>query len=401
MTGMRARSDLGLLLILLSSCILGACSGDGTSEPQSTTLRGRVFKGSIVAADVSVYTVTSAGALNRRVAGPVSSDAEGAFEMEVPGGASGIHMIVAAGGHYEDEADGVQVDLEGRTLRSHVEFTGGDDWVTISPLTDIGVELTLASISAGAGLSDAFVHTVNGSEVGLGFDPIATDPLAMSQAGHSYAALLGGLSYLIADDPTLSALDADRADVLFALMSDLVDGELDGADIYGAGIMLPTGGGTAALPDLGGGLDIWLSQAATYSTLAGLDQAATGNVTLDVGVLLSDSEGLTITGYAAIPSDFTPTAFESHPAEAGEYWVYIAEIGNTLGASVLNDQVVYLQYIYQDDELNEVWFQVWNGEGGIAGLSVQGLDLVFDDVVLISDGGGSPDITINGRLQRP
>ena len=150
-----------------------------TQATSVTVLRGVASAGPLSGASISAYKIIN-GVQGDLLAGPVVSDGKGAYQLDI-GAYSGPLLVIANGGTYTDEATGTVAHLS-NSLRSAVGFAQGDMTVSVTPLTEVAVELAEGS---GPLTTDSINSAVNLTASQLGFDPVVTLPSDVTSTGSS------------------------------------------------------------------------------------------------------------------------------------------------------------------------------------------------------------------------
>jgi hypothetical protein len=252
----------GLMVFVLAMATIGlpGCGGDDGDVPpvvpeNPIALSGHVLKGAVAGATVNVRAITATGVVGAVVGGPFTTDANGRWSGEVPGGTSGAHAVTANGGSYTDESTGSTVDLVSE-MRGIV-MVGQSNVGNVTPITHAVFVNGVYRIQLGASRDAAFSAAIGDMTTALGFDPTTITPVAdtsLSPAGGAadmdiYTAILAGFSEIIATSPELGAAfdNAETWAIVEAVATDLSDGKLDGIDILGNGIFVDDGNGQGNL----------------------------------------------------------------------------------------------------------------------------------------------------------
>ncbi|MFH1841734.1 MAG: hypothetical protein ABIF77_00870, partial [bacterium] len=248
-------------MLLVTSC--GTDDGPGPNPPPPTSVSGVLYKGPVTGASINIHTLAGDGSPGSLVAGPVNTDATGAWNAEISADHSGEHfLVVATGGSYVDEATGNTVDfLPGQQLIGYFKRTNPTS-VAVTPLTHLlhgKVRHLLGEYVYTADRAWELAVEALAADNSFQFDVTTTLPsLGATATEHqkAYAAWLGGLSMLIRDPYYYEDFaGANPVDMTLALIEDLADGALDGMDIEGNAIeieLTPGSGITEPLPLLDG-----------------------------------------------------------------------------------------------------------------------------------------------------
>ncbi len=254
----RAVTSLAPLAIVLA---VVACGGGGggsgtAAAPAEATVSGSVVKGPVANATVTAYAV-DAGAMGRSL-GATTTDAQGAFSMAL-GDYSGPLMLRMAGGHFTNEATGVDMSMQAGDVMTamipSVSPAAPQLAVQVTPLTSMAQ--AMAQRMAG-GMSAANMAAANAS-VGSYFmvsdilhvrpmDPLAPGSASAANADmRNYGMAMAAMSRLAGNlgMPNTSGM-------VTAMMQDASDGCMDGM-MSGAPVMM--GGGMmagAAMPSFAG-----------------------------------------------------------------------------------------------------------------------------------------------------
>lgn len=190
---------------LLAALLLAACGDDRAAgggfkadAPWPEILTGVVSKGPVEGAEVRVYTSRPGEvAPTVLVAGPVTTDAGGRWQVALPAG-SGPLMVESLGGTYADEATAQTVVLE--PFHSLVGLLEpGSGTAAVTPVTDVYARyMSFDPAQFTAGLNEVAPLL----RKAFGFDPFTTlpanpdDPAGATADERMYAVMLGGLSVL-------------------------------------------------------------------------------------------------------------------------------------------------------------------------------------------------------------
>lgn len=204
------RTLLALALALTTACGGGSSAGGGGGGGNGT-ITGRVTKGAVSNATVTVYrldaTMTRGATL-----GTDTTESDGTFSIEIPP-YNGALEIVATGGTYVEESLGSPVALSGHslTLVDAAYKTGTTLDITISPFSTLAASFARYHVGKGstlsAALAEAWTH-VNAHFGGVNWKTV--QPASLTSTGvtnlspEAIAGLfLAGLSHqamLLAED---------------------------------------------------------------------------------------------------------------------------------------------------------------------------------------------------------
>lgn len=249
------------------SSFFGGGGGGGGNVAAVTTMSGSVMLGAASNVTVDIYSLSPTGQPGTHVAGPFQTNAQGQWSGgSFPAGA-GPWLAVAHGGSFVDEATGQTVSLAGVSVES--VLVPGLGHIAITPLSQALVDRMRYFIGQGHTAATALALARNDFVDNLWFDPVNTapvDPALMASAPGAngdliYAAMLGGLSDIVANNPSLTAFNgANPALVQLAIAHDFADLTLDGLDANGAAVTV----NGQALPALGNGTLV--NAARTYAS---------------------------------------------------------------------------------------------------------------------------------------
>ncbi|MGH7681672.1 MAG: hypothetical protein ACRENN_06750 [Candidatus Eiseniibacteriota bacterium] len=409
---LRAGVCVFLSLLVVALFLPGCGSDDNPTKPQPTSVSGNVNKAPIVGASVTIHSLNPDGSINPTVvAGPFTTDANGNFNGSVPVGATGPFAMVSVGGTYTDEATGTMV-----TVPAGVELDGiyQSGTCAVTPLSHATYLAMTDLVAGGATVSAAVSQSVGSSITSFGFDFTTTVPSDAPNATMSqkkYAALLGGTSTLLNANPALGAFaSTPKFDLVIALASDMADGKLDGLDVSGNAIQVPTdatGTTFASLPALSAtDLSAWLTAANTYAagvpTLTGILFTVTTpwNPSAPGGGGGGGGPAGTITfagsGTPNLPS--TTAMPDSNYLYSGTQYVWFDTVQRVEITAVYSTPgTIQTLYVVRSP-------YVWTSynAGGIAGVTVVGDSTRFTGAAVqqISPAGTST-LTLTGTLENP
>lgn len=280
--------------------IIAACSSssDSTSTTPETLTTTSSISGSIFAAPVNGAEVSVEDMSGNTVAGPVTTNADGTYTIDVPDSALSSDLVVKSnGGIFDDEAtDALGVGTAAGALSAFVEsgsLAAGVS-VHVTPSTTIHAGLVTqhgkTALAAKTAVFNAFAYNSDTS-----VQPVdITEPEALTASDASR--LAGYRAAVFSQLAQNLGLSADQQfDLFAALAQDLSDDVLDGVDASGAVAIGSTG---TFLP-----ADI-LSQ--YISTAASFTEAETANYRISYSASGMTTHGkekftLTITDLAGAP----------------------------------------------------------------------------------------------------
>lgn len=216
---------LSMAALAASLSVLSACNSSG--DDSMVTLSGSVF-----AAPVSGSSVVIKDTSGNTLAGPVMTDSNGAFSVEMDEDDVGYNLVFeATGGQFIDEATAASTTagmlsayIEGGvTAGGQVHLTPGSTIIN-QLINQYGKSLANAQTmfeSAFGYLSDASIAPTD-----------ATAPKAGAVDAERLAGLRAGAFSQLANHLSLTA--AEQFQLMNALAQDLSDGSLDGVDASGA-----------------------------------------------------------------------------------------------------------------------------------------------------------------------
>jgi len=337
-TNRRARRALAATGLVAIAWAVGSCSSDGgDGNPAGMggnpiSVSGYVLKGSVAGAAVNVRAITANGDVGNIVAGPFTTDADGRWSGEVPGGTAGAHAVTADGGSYTDESTGNTINLTSQMVG--IIMVGQNNVGNVTPITYAMFLNGGYRMQLGASKDSAFNGAIGDMTAALGFDPTTVSPgQAESSAPASastnmdiYTAILAGFSALLDSNPELSpAFDnAETWDIVKAVAADMTDGRLDGIDIVGNNVLVdPDGDGQGTLlplppldaNDISNLVDAateWAAVNLPGVTIPPIDLTTFGNPIITPGGDWDVSGSLTVSGGDAgtFGSSFIPTGVE-------------------------------------------------------------------------------------------
>lgn len=338
MRTLRGSMSVATSLMVVAALMAGCSSSDdgGSMQPGTPIASGgSATKGGIAAATVNLYRFTAAGATGALMAGPFTTDSDGAWSGDVPAGTNEPLLVVVDGGSYTDESTGGTVDLTSPMYGLWSPTTARGN---ASPVTHAMVLNLQKRVVEGASVAAATAAATAAMQTALGFDATAVAPAVLPTKGREtsaeiYAAFLAGFSALLDGNPALSGFTgADPWDLVLALAQDLSDGVLQGVDIFGNAILVdPDGAGGMSpiqLPvldadDVGALIDA----ANAWATANSLDITVPAFDLSDFGEIVINPGGGTASGTlnpggpdaAVFGSPYTPTSADF--ADGGTFYV--------------------------------------------------------------------------------
>lgn len=203
--------------------MLAACGGGGGDAPAATTttVTGSVFAAPVNGASVTVKYADN----NATVAGPVTTAADGAYNVSIPNGAlSKALRFESSGGTFTDEATGTPGVSAGRLAAyAPADTLRAGSAVHLTPASTIVSDLVAAGntlVQANAAFSAAFGFT----------DNVSVAPKNDNAAGTSDAQKLAALRAMAFSQLTedMGLQPADQFELISRLAADLSDGLLNG-----------------------------------------------------------------------------------------------------------------------------------------------------------------------------
>ncbi|RME87439.1 MAG: hypothetical protein D6771_00490 [Zetaproteobacteria bacterium] len=225
---------------------------------------------------VDVYAMNANGGFGAKVAASIPVNG-GSFQIPQLQG-NGPWVFVLHGGAYTDEATGALANLGSNAFMSAA--VKGQQAIAITPISHAAVMLAQKLVQIGYAPAQAVDAARAQFLRWIGVDPFADMPFDTSAQppavnpnvpsdGYrlNHALLVGGLSFLAANDPAMTAFaNANPADVQAALAANLSNLNLDGRDVFGHAINVPLPNGAQPLPNLvaSGGLGLLAAQAQSF-----------------------------------------------------------------------------------------------------------------------------------------
>lgn len=300
----------------------GSSSSSGTAESTTTNVSGSAFASYVSGAQVEVQDSNG-----NRIAGPVSTNANGRFTVPVPNANLASKLVfMATGGTYTDEATGEQATSGELSVLAEANALSGTPSVHATPSSSILNKLMtkhgLSKADAEAAFTAAFGYLPDSS--------VAPVDATQDNADASDDAKLAGVR-AAAFSQLLKNLGLDKGDhsaLLEALAEDLVDGTVDGMN--GAAAVQLKGG--AVRPDMG-----------SQFAMALLDFA---NDAKNKSGLNTGQVGLIKFNGKAVSDNYT---FELTPpmmTEVGKAQYSLKVTNNSDGSAVANEPVMMMPMMY-------------------------------------------------------
>lgn len=199
---------------------------------QPSSLMVTIVKGPVSGASVNIYELDANGGRGDLIAGPLTSDASGNVNFDLPPNLPKRLFIESTGGFYKSEATGQQVSLKDTDVLTAV-LPAGTETASVTPFTHMAVALAQAKIQGGEAPDDAVIsaNEAVAKQYGLKsiFDttPVDATDSNVAQATleqKQYGLLLGGFAQLAKN------LDVRSIDLAEALARDWSDGTVDGKE---------------------------------------------------------------------------------------------------------------------------------------------------------------------------
>lgn len=211
--------------LCLTGYLTGCDVNDNDTSIETGAISGSVFSGPIGGAEVKVLDLDG-----KLLAGPVSTNSEGAYSIKVPKSNFASDFIIeATGGEFKDEATGDERVSSGK-LSAYVEAgrLASDSTVALTPASTI-----LCNLRKGGGKSGMEADSI--FKKAFGFIPdITVKPVdaAAAQASSPEVQRLAGLHAAAFSKLThdLSLEPKRQFELLETLARDLEDSNLDGKD---------------------------------------------------------------------------------------------------------------------------------------------------------------------------
>jgi hypothetical protein len=403
------------LIVFLGVLLQGCSDSDSPTTPAGpTAVGGHVSKGPIAGATVNLHAIQTDGTPGAVAAGPFTTDASGNWTGEIPvGGPVGPFVISSVGGTYRDEYFPIDVSPgPGQTL--YGLYKGNPSLVTpLTHATYIGMQYLVAGNTS---VTDAIAQATASSVAAFGFDFATTVPrktATATTAEKQYAALLGGLSWLLDDNAALVGFQAAFPfGITLGISRDMADGRLDGLDPFGNPIEVSTGSGTLAapLPALDeDDLSAWLNSANLYAST----QPSLGGISFNPSLVWASAGPLRVDTCAVV---FLGTGAQLLPEECFDVYSSQRLDDQSLWNDAPDDvQIVVIPVDLGSNLISTIQVTgptaVWSATNpaGIFGASRSGGVVTFTDVALpqmVSGGtsrplGGGTTLILDGQLQEP
>lgn len=219
------------LLILAGLVLLGIWSYH-LIIPKSSSLAVTVFKGPVSEASVSIYELDANGGKGDLIKGPLTSDASGNVNFDLPANLPKRLFIESKGGFYKSEATGQQVQLKDADALTAV-LGAGTKTAAVTPFTHMAAVLAQAKIQSGVAPDEAVISANEaiakqyGLKSILDIAPVDATNSNTAQATfdqRQYGLLLAGFAQLAKN------LDVRSIDLANAFAKDWSDGMLDGKE---------------------------------------------------------------------------------------------------------------------------------------------------------------------------
>ncbi|MHB1951407.1 MAG: hypothetical protein ACYCQK_08030 [Acidiferrobacteraceae bacterium] len=183
-----------VVCLVAGGFLLASCGGSMSPPVAGAggTVEGYVMLGPLAGATVTAYgSGPGAGEIAQ-----TTTTSEGYYRLDVQAPAGSL-WLVATGGHYVEESSGMTVYLTGsEQLETVIPYQPGATVnAAITPLTDLAAGLAQywshdgVVTAASAAAADREISNV------VGFDVVATSPLAVNDTANQSASLSAGLEY--------------------------------------------------------------------------------------------------------------------------------------------------------------------------------------------------------------
>ncbi|MDY7033316.1 MAG: hypothetical protein SVY10_15595 [Thermodesulfobacteriota bacterium] len=163
-----------VVLFIACLCIfLISCSSESDNDYEEFTITGRVAKGPISHASVTIYKIQSDGTRGELVAGPFLTDSNGDWTWKLPDSNSGPFEAVARGGRFKNEATKEEVLLKESDEMLGIIDPHESSSVAVTPLTHA---ILLASkymkeYDVSLTIQEAVEQTISDATMAFGFNP--------------------------------------------------------------------------------------------------------------------------------------------------------------------------------------------------------------------------------------
>ncbi len=209
-----AMSVLGVFALLAPGCNETPFSSLSSSKVANSLLpapmSGRAVDAKILGGELSVYSF-KAGGIGVRLAEPVlTSKEDGSYTLSIRAVEQPI-LVVVTGGHYIEEATGVQVELGDRKLRAVTFHTPGTPLqLFVTPFTNLAAGFAQYKVSNGTPISIAISEANSAITNIVGVDILATDPKNITDETYAGQSMDDGLRYGFMIS-TISAYTAEQS----------------------------------------------------------------------------------------------------------------------------------------------------------------------------------------------
>ena len=214
----------------LAAALLTGC-GDDAAQPANNTSDATTLSGSVFASYVNGASCQVADTNGNVIAGPFTTSASGAYSVPLPDSHLAENLVVeCTGGTFTDEATGTTQTAG--DMKAYI--AGGTASVGTSVHVTPSTTIISALIEGGMDAEAA----VNAFTAAFGFTPdyaVAPTDATNPEAGADNARLLAGLRAATFSQ-LASDLGIEQADLIAALVADLVDGTLEGGGALPADI---------------------------------------------------------------------------------------------------------------------------------------------------------------------
>ncbi len=304
-SGVWKASRVLLLVVFLSACLSGNDDSPSDVLPRAgapgtpNQVQGYVVKGPVASSVVNVFALNANGSRGAKVAGPFFTDNTGFWRGSVPF-SDKPYEVVSTGGTYVDEASGLEVrrSSDNDSLSGVLDFKGGATAI-VSPYTSAVLlaakhRVVRDNVDISAALRSALfdIKQTFGFDVSLVVpDFVGGDAGSGVSDEQRYAALLGGFSTLMHNNPALTAFNTLPVyKIRDAIIEDFVDGRFDAKGITGNPVKVALSDGQ--LVDFSMLSNEGLSALISASNAYALSQEGLAHVMLDTQMVLAfNSEG--------------------------------------------------------------------------------------------------------------
>jgi len=268
------------VVVPVSAILLMGSGGGGT--PSTTTITGKVVKGSVTGASVEVWALNPDGTKGDLL-GIATTDSAGSYTISLDSAQTGQLLVEAFGGYYVNETTGATDTLSAFDNLTAV-LPAGTTQAAVTPLTHMaatrartmaaeGISLATAVDVANVGVAQQY----NLSDI-LGILPVdannATQMATASSEQRLYGIVLAGITQ------EAENLNVHPMDLVAALATDMEDGTLGSSSgstiqvptITGSVIILPSDAGTEAMQT---SINTFLASGNNLTNLTGTSISAT------------------------------------------------------------------------------------------------------------------------------